>query len=89
MKTKPGFHLREICGESVVIAEGITNIDFNKIISMNESSAFLWEKVSRMADFDEDTLVDLLTEEYEVDRETAAADVHTLIEKWQEAGLIE
>ena len=44
MKAKTGFHLRNICGENVIVAEGIENIDFSKIISMNESAAYLWQK---------------------------------------------
>ena len=45
MKTKKGFRLRDICGEHIIVAEGIANIDFSRIISMNESSAYLWRKV--------------------------------------------
>ena len=45
MKIKKGFVLKDICGESIIVAEGKENIDFTKIISMNESSAFLWESV--------------------------------------------
>ena len=45
MKTKRGFRLRNICGENIIVAEGIDNIDFSRIISMNESSAYLWQKV--------------------------------------------
>ena len=51
MKTKKGFRLRDICGEHIVVAEGIDNIDFSKIISMNESSAYLWEKVQGEKEF--------------------------------------
>ena len=36
MKTKQGFRLRQVCGENVIVGEGIENIDFSKIISMNE-----------------------------------------------------
>ena len=39
MKIKKGFELRDICGEKVIIASGIENIDFNKMISLNESAA--------------------------------------------------
>ena len=42
MKAKPGFKLREVCGEQIIVAEGRENIDFTNIISMNETSAFLW-----------------------------------------------
>ena len=50
MKAKPGFNLREVCGENIIVAEGKENIDFSNIISMNESSAYLWKKIqSRFA----------------------------------------
>ena len=66
MKTKKGFKLRSICGENVIVAEGIENIDFSKIISMNESAAYLWQNIEGK-EFTEKELVDLLTAEYEVD----------------------
>ena len=43
MKAKEGFKIREVCGEKIIVAEGLNNIDFSNIISMNESSAYLWE----------------------------------------------
>ena len=42
MKIKDGFELREVCGEYVILSSGMENIDFSKIISLNESAAFLW-----------------------------------------------
>lgn len=89
MKTKNGFKLRDICGEHIVVAEGIDNIDFSKIISMNESSAYLWEKVQGEKKFTEDELVKMLLEEYEVDEATAKEDVKKLVEQWTEAQIIE
>ena len=80
MKTKRGFRLRNICGENIIVAEGIDNIDFSRIISMNESSAYLWQKVEGK-EFDEDELTHLLTEEYEVSEEQARADVKQLMQK--------
>ena len=88
MKTKKGFNLRTICGENIIVGERIENIDFSRIISMNESAAYLWSHI-KDTDFDEDTLVNLLLDEYEVDDATARDDVHTLIQKWLEAGIIE
>ena len=43
MKIKKGFELRDICGEKVIIASGIENIDFNKMISLNDLLAQLLE----------------------------------------------
>jgi hypothetical protein len=88
MKTKRGFNLRQICGENVIIAEGEENIDFSNIISMNESSAYLWKNIQDK-DFSEDELVKLLTEEYDVDEITAKSDVNSLVKSWLNAGIIE
>lgn len=87
MRTKKGFNLRNVCGENVVLAEGIENIDFSSIISMNESSAYLWQAIAGK-DFTAEDLAQLLTEEYEVDHDTALNDAKAIAQKWLEAGII-
>ena len=57
MKAKKGFNLRQVCGEYIIVAEGDENIDFSNIISMNESSAFLWKEIKDMESFNIDYLV--------------------------------
>ena len=42
MKIKPGFELRMMCGENVIIAYGEENINFSKIIALNESATVIW-----------------------------------------------
>ena len=88
MKTKQGFHLRNVCGENVIVAEGIENIDFSKIISMNTSAAYLWQKVEGQP-FTADDLARHLCDEYEVDENTAKTDAQTVVKQWLEAGIIE
>lgn len=88
MKAKPGFNLRVVCGENIIVAEGEENIDFSNIISMNESSAYLWQNIQGK-EFTHEDLVGLLTQEYEVDEATAMKDVKALIELWLQAGIIE
>lgn len=88
MKAKPGFNLRVVCGENIIVAEGEENIDFSNIISMNESSAYLWQNIQGK-EFTHEDLVGLLTQEYEVDEATALKDVKALIELWLQAGIIE
>jgi len=88
MKAKEGFKLRDVCGEKIIVAEGIANIDFSRIISMNESSAYLWSHIQEKT-FTTEELVKLLLDEYEVDEATAKADVEQLVQKWLEAGIIE
>ena len=88
MKAKPGFNLRVVCGENIIVAEGEENIDFSNIISMNESSAYLWQNIQGK-EFTHEDLVGLLTQEYEVDEATAMKDVKALTELWLQAGSIE
>ncbi len=88
MKTKKGFVLRDVCGENIIVAEGIENIDFNSIISLNETAAFIWKNV-KDKDFDVERMAEILLEEYDVDKETAVKDCKALAAKWLEAGIIE
>lgn len=89
MKVKNGFNLREVCGEHIIVAEGDENIDFSNIISMNESSAYLWGEVQKMGSFTVDSLVKLLCEQYEIDEDTARKDATILAAQWGTAGIIE
>jgi hypothetical protein len=89
MKAKKGFKLREICGENIIVADGIENIDFSSIISMNESSAYLWQAIQDKEQFSTEELAALLTEQYEVDEATALADSQMLVDQWLKAGIID
>jgi hypothetical protein len=55
---------------------------------MNESSTFLWKELQG-SDFTVDDMVRLLTDEYEVDADTARRDAEALCQKWIEAGIAE
>jgi hypothetical protein len=88
MKAKIGFNLRNICGEQVIVAEGKENIDFSNIISMNDASAYLWNAIQGK-DFTVDDLVELLTQEYDVDEQTARKDAQALANQWLEAEICE
>lgn len=87
MRIKDGFELREICGENVILSHGMENIDFSKIISLNETAAFLWKEAVGK-DFDEQSLSDALLDAYDVDAETARKDVERILSTWREIGLL-
>ena len=88
MKKKPGINMRNICGENIIVAEGNVNIDFTNILSLNESAAYLWQRIGD-EHFDIDTLTRWLMEEYEVDIDTARQDVIAMVDKWLELNIIE
>lgn len=89
MKTKKGFNLRQVCGENIIVAEGEENIDFSNIISMNETSAYLWKNIQGKDNFTAEDLVALLQQEYDVDPSVALEDTKALINQWIEAGIVE
>lgn len=89
MKAKKGFELQNVCGEYIIVPAGIENVDFSRIISLNPTAAFLWEKVSGMEEFTIETLVEALLEEYEVEEAVAREDCALIIERWAEMELIE
>ncbi len=88
MKIKQGFDLRDICGEKVIVAAGLQNIDFSQIISLNETAAYLWENLSPEG-FTVEDMAALLTKEYEVSEEVALADCKSLAADWIAAGIVE
>lgn len=89
MKTKAGFKLRPLASEFILTAEGVSQVDFNKMISLNKSAAYLWKSVDGRESFTAQDLADLLLEEYEIDRETALRDSEAIAQKWIEAGIVE
>lgn len=88
MKIKEGFELRDVCGESVIVATGRKNIDFSKVISLNESAALVWREVDGR-DFEVEDMAKTLLDTYEVDEATALRDAKALASQWKEIGLVE
>ena len=88
MKIKKGFVLREMCGENIVTAEGLEHINFNKLISLNSTAAFLWNKVADK-EFTAEDMAKYLVEEYQIDMELALKDSEALCQAWINAGVTE
>ena len=68
MKMKDGFLLRQVAGQTVVLPIG-GDMDLNVMITLNDTGAFLWEKLQE--ETDEAALVAALLGEYDVDEATA------------------
>ncbi len=87
MKLKDGFVLRQVGGSYVVVAVGLQTLDFKGMIRLNETGAFLWERLAK-AECTSLDLVDAMTSEYDVDRDTAATDVENFVNSLKEANLL-
>lgn len=86
MRVKSGYILREVAGNYLVVAVGEEAMDFNGLITTNETGAFLWNKLS--SDISEQELVSAMLDEYDIDEETASADISSFISKLKEAELL-
>ena len=88
MKIKSGFILRSIAGCKVVVSVGERVLDFNGIINLNETGAFLWKRLEVGAT--EDELVAAILENYtEVDEPTARESVRSFTKTLLDAGVID
>lgn len=87
MKLKSGFKRNEVCGQSFIVPMGENNIDFSKVIALNESSLLLWKKMEE-GDFTINDLVEALLEEYEVEESVARADVENIIAQFDKEGIL-
>ena len=88
MRIKEGFRLRSVLGESVVVGEGVNQINFSKIIALNESAALLWQAIEGK-EFSNEDLANILVDIYEIDQETALRDAWEMTEEWKKQGLLD
>jgi len=86
MKVKEGFLLRRIADIHVVVPVGEASVDFNGIITLNETAAYLFGQLHE--EMTTEALLERLLAEYEVDRETALLDLDEFFLKLKEANLL-
>ncbi len=87
MKIKTDYVLHSMGNEYVVVAVNDRTEELRGMIRLNETGAFLWREM--MNDCTEETLVQALTEKYEVSRETASDAVHSFLEQLSAVDVIE
>ena len=88
MRIKEGFVLRTIQNNHVVVGEGIAQVDFNRLLTLNATAAYLWEKAVGQ-DFSVQDLVEYLLERYDVSEEIAKEDANAWVETLTAQGIIE
>jgi hypothetical protein len=87
VKIADGYILRCIANTWVVIPVGAKLVEFNGIINLTESGAFLWKKLEAGASSEQ--LASALVEVYEVDESTALADVEAFLQQLHEKQLLQ
>lgn len=87
MKLRTDCKIRKIAGESVIVRMGKLNVDMTRVISLNSTSEWLWEQIGN-EEFDVEKVADLLTAEYEVEREVALLDAQKWVDMLRNADLL-
>lgn len=87
MKIKENFLLRKISDSYIVVPVGDAVVDFSGLINLNETGALLFETMQKGCD--EEELVKILLEKYDVSEEIARADVKAFVKKAKEADILE
>lgn len=87
MRINDNFVLRQVVDTWVVLPLADKTVDFNGMITLNESGVLLWNTLEKGADVD--ALVDALLAEYDVSAEQARGDVEAFIEKLRSVGCID
>ena len=81
MKMKDGFVLRKIADQYIAVPVGTRAKELHGLIGLNETGAFIWERLSKNRMPEE--IVKDLCEEYEVEKTSAMASVQRFIKKLQ------
>lgn len=87
MIIKPGFVIKQVGGQEIVIAVGKAAEKFNGYITLNGSGKLLWNALSKGATKDE--LVSLMLATYDVERQVAEEDVDRFVTKLISADIID
>ena len=87
MKLKDGFLLRQVGDSHVVVPLGARTVDFRCILTLNETGAFLWERLGEERTAEQ--LTAALLEEYAVEPAVAATDVDAFVSALREKGLLD
>ncbi len=86
-KIKEGFIVRKLGEQVMAVPVGQQTSHIHGMIALSESGELLWRALENGAD--EDALTDIITDNYEIGREIAFADVKKFIDGLKEQGVLE
>lgn len=87
MKIKEGFLLRNVAGNNVVVPVGQATLDFNGMMSLNDTGAFIFGKM--IDGISREELIQAVMDEYDIDEQLATTDVDNFIKKVEGEDLFE
>ena len=86
MELKKKMIKRTIGGETFLVPLGKAVYDANGLYFLTEVGAFIWDLLPQVEE--ENQILAAVLEEYDVDAETAQADIRGFMEKLKEMGIV-
>lgn len=87
MKIKKGFMLRTVANKNIVVPIGQASVDFNGLITLNDTGAFLWRELAKGCTYEH--LTEELLKEYDATPEQAKEGIDAFLETARKAGVLE
>lgn len=87
MKTKENFVIRQVADTWVVLPLGAATLNFDGMLTLNQSGVLLWQALEKGCSKEE--LTQVLLAEYDVSREEASADVQEFLNTLVQAGCLD
>lgn len=87
MKIKDGFMLRKLVDNFVVVSINRKDNDFNGMIQLNSTGAFIWEQLQTNKTKEE--LLETMLNKYELSEQQARKDIDLFIDKLRKDNLLD
>ncbi len=87
MKIKEEYVLQSIADKWIVIDTNSKSVNFNKVLALNASGKFLWEKLEE--GMKSDALVSALIKQFGIAQATAEKDVDKFIQELKDLGCMD
>lgn len=81
------YKVRDVSGEHIILKAGNSGSATSTVVGLNETSNYLWLKLQGR-DFSIEDVVQLLTDEFDVDDATARADAANWLDEMRKQNLI-
>ncbi|WP_313264732.1 PqqD family protein [Sphingobacterium sp.] len=88
MKLRSDLVLRTIGSDHLIVDPNQDMVDLSTVYTLNSTAAWLWEQL-KGKEFNIDSIVELLCENYDVDMDQAKSDAEILLQDFQKQGLLE
>ena len=86
MRIKQGFVMREVAGQTVIVATGEAARGFRGMIKVNAAGRIIWQGITD--GLDEAAIVERIVAAFDVTRDTAEHDVAAFVAQMRDNGFL-